>query len=248
MEIWDAHVHLGKPHVDEIWLKEKAAFEVVDDMKLIRDMESYAISKSLIFPTQSVGMDYVESNTAIAEWTKKHPEKFIGFARVDPRLGDRSLNEVRRAAEIGLKGLKLHPEIESFRPDHSAYEPLYKTLIDVGFVLTIHAEAKEKNSSPYFVEKVAKKFPDLKIILDHLSADALTVIERTKNLWADTALTSFKTIKMAFGLGLGDKICFGSDYPYGNGPEFEIWKVKKALPNEKDQSKVFHENLQNLLR
>jgi len=86
MGIWDAHVHLGKPHTDEVWMKDKEDFQVVDDAKLIEDMKICGISKSLIFPTQSVGTDYVHSNTAITAWTKRHVDKFIGFARIDPRL------------------------------------------------------------------------------------------------------------------------------------------------------------------
>jgi len=114
-------------------------------------------------------------------------------------------------------------------------------------VVTIHAEATDRNSSPYFIEKVAKKFPELNIMMGHLSPDELTVVNRTKNMWADTALTSYKTIKMAFDMIVGDRVCFGSDYPYVNGAEFEIWKVRKALPSENNQRKVFDENLENYL-
>lgn len=248
MEIWDAHVHLGKPHTDEIWVKDKSYFSVVDEKKLLKDMDSNGIDKAVIFPTQSVGMDYVESNSAIAEWAKKNPDKLFGFARVDPRLGSRSIEEIKRAAEIGLIGLKLHPEIECFRPDHTAYENFYKTLIDENFILTIHSSTRESNSSPYIIEKVALKFPDLKIILGHLSSDALSVMERTENIWADTSLTGYKTIKMAFEMSLEDRIVFGSDYPYANGPEFEIWKVRKAISEVSDQEKVFYKNLKRLLK
>ena len=251
MEIWDVHVHLGLPYLDEL-RPDKKVVERGSCERLIEDMNRNNITRSLIFPTASVGRQYEKSNEEVSACVKSHPDKFIGFARVNPRLGEISVEEVKRAAtQLGLKGLKLHPEIESFRPDHEVHKPLFETLVKLGFVVLIHSAPSTRAptySSPFYIERVAQSFPKLKIILAHLNEDTLIVMDRNPNIYADTAITPYvPTIRHAIDFGFEDRICFGSDWPYGSGPKFEIWKVKEAIPEENMREKVFYKNLKGLL-
>jgi predicted TIM-barrel fold metal-dependent hydrolase len=251
MEIWDAHVHLGTPYIDEL-RPDKGIIEKGACEKLIVDMDDNNIKGSLIFPTANVGREYEKSNDEVAACARSHPDRFIGFARVNPRLGSISVEEIRRATtKLGLNGLKLHPEIESFRPDHEAHRPIYELACELGLPLLIHTDPSTRAaiySSPFYIERVAQKFPDLKIIMAHLNGDCLIVMERTPNLYAETSLSSIKTIKTAIEIGFEDKILFGTDYPYGNGHKFEIWKAKEATPEDRKREKLFNLNLKKLLK
>ncbi len=113
MRIFDAHVHLGKsgpwqPHVDPSIYVEK----------LIQLFDDYGVERAVVFPNPNVGDKYPEMNNYIAECVKKYPKRLVGFGRTDPRRQD-SIKELARIKQLlGLTGLKLHPLVECFRPDH----------------------------------------------------------------------------------------------------------------------------------
>jgi len=167
MDIWDAHTHIGRPYIDEI-RPDTTKYQSDTCERLIADMRRNNITKSLIFPTASV--HYEACIEEIANCVERFPDQFIGFARVNPRLGALCLKQVERAHQLGLKGLKLHPDIESFRPDHETYKPLYELLIELHFVVLIHSDPSNRThlySSPFYIERVAQNFPELPIIMAH---------------------------------------------------------------------------------
>ena len=64
------------------------------------------------------------TNDFVAGCARAHPEAFVGFASVDPLKGDAAVVELERAVrELGLRGLKLHPTAQGFRPDDRARVP-----------------------------------------------------------------------------------------------------------------------------
>lgn len=256
MEIWDAHVHLGMPDIDEL-RPDQRDIELGSCDRLIKDMDRNNITRSLIFPTAAVGRQYEERNDEISTCVKSHPGKFIGFARVNPRLGTIAIEEVKRAAtKLGLRGLKLHPETEQFRPDHEVHKPMFETITQLGLIVLIHSAPLGGTggarapvySSPFYIERIAQRFPKLKIILSHLNEDSLIVMERNQNMYADTAQAPHTTtIRHALEMGFEDRICFGSDWPYASGQKFEIFRVKEAVLEENIRKKIFYKNLKSLL-
>jgi predicted TIM-barrel fold metal-dependent hydrolase len=58
------------------------------------------------------------TNDFVAGCVRAHPEAFLGFASVDPHKGVAAKTELERAVrDLGLRGLKLHPTAQGFRPD-----------------------------------------------------------------------------------------------------------------------------------
>ena len=54
-------------------------------------------------------------NDRVAEVVRRYPERFIGFAGVDPWKGEGAVAELERAVlELDLKGLKLMPACQGF--------------------------------------------------------------------------------------------------------------------------------------
>jgi len=89
---------------------------------LIKEMDAAGIDKTVILP-QDFGLPLGEpkisiedQNRAFSEVQKRHPDRIIAFAGVDPRrpgaveLIDKAINE------WGLKGVKLHPGT-GYHPD-----------------------------------------------------------------------------------------------------------------------------------
>src|SRR5438552_1143743 len=70
------------------------------------------------------------TNDYVAGCVEKHPDAFVGFASVDPWKGKAAVAELRRAiAELGLRGLKLHPGCQQFEPNDRRFYDLYGTCV-----------------------------------------------------------------------------------------------------------------------
>ena len=65
-------------------------------------------------------------NDLVAQACREFPKTFIGFGSVDPLKGERAVAECDRIAELGLKGVKLHPSLQAFAPNVSEING-YKT-------------------------------------------------------------------------------------------------------------------------
>jgi predicted TIM-barrel fold metal-dependent hydrolase len=95
--------------------------------QLLDQMEQLSIDMSVIIPVQPKTYRLEPENQYIAGLAEKYRDKFIGFARVDPRQGKDAEKELERCVEVlGLKGLFLHPWEEGYRVNSSCVVSLVK--------------------------------------------------------------------------------------------------------------------------
>lgn len=233
MEIYDAHVHIGR---STQWLPYMNP--EVDAEQIIDSMERHGIKKAVIFPNPHIGNMYPALNDDVADAVKNFPERFIGFGRVDPRRGEESVKEIERFQGLGLKGLKLHPIVECFRPDHPFFEKLFAKANELKLPVAIHSGTFF--GSPSYVKKVLKGYKELRIILCHLSEGSVPIIEEYENAYADTSASRSYLVEYAVDRA-GEKLLFGSDYPYLKVP-VEIEVVKACEIPESAKRKIFSEN------
>src|SRR5215475_1167937 len=113
--IVDCHVNLWEPHHVRPLFAAATAYSRPGAVSPIADPETvYAamagVDKAIVFSLRyadSAGIDGDDEVTARA--VRKHADKFVGFAAVDPRRLD-CLELLRKAVEIyGLKGVKYGP-------------------------------------------------------------------------------------------------------------------------------------------
>jgi len=115
------------------------------------------------------------TNDFVAGCAHTHPDAFVGFASVDPLKGPAAVAELERAVhDLGLRGLKLHPTAQGFRPDDRAVYPIYETADALGIPVTVHTgttglgagmpgggRLKLEFSRPIYLDAVAADFPGL---------------------------------------------------------------------------------------
>jgi len=236
--IFDAHVHFGPstqwvPYINpEVSIKD-----------VLREMERHNIKKSLVFPNPHVGDKYPELNDMVIEAKKEYQSKIIGFGRVDPRRGEEAIEEITRIHELGLIGVKLHPYVECFRPDHPFFDEFFSTLAELGMFILVHTGTLF--SSPGHIRQVLKKYPDLEIILGHLQEGCIPLMRDYENVYSDTSGSRVRLLEYA-AESCGDKIMFGSDYPYLNH-RVQMEVVKAAEISESVKNKIFAGNFERLL-
>ncbi len=143
--IIDSHTHLSGPPFNEETLYatypdggafdmgiERAACHV--DL-LLEDMEERGVERSLV-----MGFPEMITNEQLSDLVKKHPDKITGFAGVrDPKSED-SIRELDHSVkELGLRGLKLHPDCHSFSPSDREIVPLIKCAAELDVPTLIHS-------------------------------------------------------------------------------------------------------------
>jgi len=238
MRICDAHVHLGKSGP---WQPYGDPTIYVDD--LIHLFDRYDVERAIVFPNPNVGDEYPQMNDYIAESVRKYPKRLVGFGRVDPRRDDAIEELTRMKNELQLEGLKLHPMVECFRPDHPFFDRFFKEADELNLPILFHTG--DGFSSPGLVSKIAKKHPKLRIILGHLREGALNTMEQFDNVYVETSGTLPDFIELARDID-ENRILFGSDAPYYRYPT-QIAIVEASEITQKTKKKVFYENFQKLL-
>src|SRR5262245_22985811 len=126
----DVHVHVPEPPGDPCseqrqrmagYFKAGGFNQTPQDMfETYKSLDLMAVIFAIDAETHSgdrfVGNDYV------AGVVEKYPDRFIGFASVDPWKGQAALKELERAVkELGLRGLKLHPTSQAFFPNDERF-------------------------------------------------------------------------------------------------------------------------------
>ena len=238
MKICDAHVHLGKSGPWQPYINPTI---YVDE--LIKLFDKYNIEQAIVFPNPNVGDKYPEMNDYIADSVKKYPERLVGFGRVDPRREDavKELNRIKN--RLRLTGLKLHPFVECFRPDHPFFNKFFQKINELSLPTLFHSG--DGFSSPGLILKIAKKYPKLPIILGHLRESTISALKECENVYVETSGTLPEFIELSADID-EDRILFGSDVPYYRYPA-QIAIVEAAEVSQRAKRKIFRENFKGLI-
>ncbi|MEM3641723.1 MAG: amidohydrolase family protein [Candidatus Bathyarchaeia archaeon] len=237
MKICDAHVHLGKSGPWQPYMNPNIYVS-----ELIRLFDKYGVEQAIVFPNPNVGDKYPEMNDYIAECVKNYPKRLVGFGRVDPRREDaiRELNRIKNS--LGLTGLKLHPMVECFRPDHPFFSKFFKRADELKMPILFHSG--DCFSSPGLILKIAKKYPKMPIILGHLRESTISALRECENVYVETSGTLPDFIELSVDID-EERVLFGSDIPYYRYPT-QIAIVEAAEISQKAKRKIFYENFKRM--
>jgi hypothetical protein len=215
------------------------------------------------------GIPYV-GNDWVANVVRTYPERFLGFASVDPWKGALAVQELERSVtELGLRGLKLMPITQAFFPNDTRFYPLWEKCAELGIPALFHtgqtgvgagspggAGLKLKYSQPIpYLDDVAADFPELTIIMAHPAVpwqeEQLSVALHKANVYIDLSGWSpkyFRPMLIQYATTLlQDKVLFGSDYPALQPDrwlrDFEALEMKEAV-----RQKILLENARKLLK
>jgi hypothetical protein len=98
-----------------------------------------------------------------------YPDRFIGFGQVMPQADD-ALDEIRRLAAAGIRGLKLHPSLHGYHvADHGLLDPVFRECAQHGMVVLVNA-LDDPFCAPFAIEEIAKGHPDVPTIIAHMGA------------------------------------------------------------------------------
>jgi hypothetical protein len=195
------------------------------------------------------------SNADTAGWVKKYPDTFIGYGSVDPWKGKAAVDEVKRCADLGLRGMKFQQAIQAFKPTNSRFFPIYEACNRLNLPVIFHGGTTAISAGspgggglvleyckpiPY-IDEIAARYPELRIIIAHPAwpwhDDQLAVMRHKGNVYMDLSGWAPKyfpeSIIQNVNTLVQDKVFFGSDFPVLTPErwlsEFAALPIKEAV-------------------
>ena len=166
----------------------------------------------------------------VAAYVRQQPGRLIGFLSVDPTQPGWQDELVAGHQELGLKGIKLLPMYAGFDPSDSQLNYLWQYTTRHNLPVLLHTgttfidKAPLEYTRPYLIDRVAIRFPDVKIIMAHLGhpyeGECVAVIRKHPNVYADISALHYRPFQFYHSLmlvqeyGVWNKLLFGSDYPF----------------------------------
>src|SRR5262245_40386757 len=166
----------------------------------------------------------------VARGVAAHPDTLIGFLSLDPTQDgwEREMEDGHQ--RLGLRGIKLLPMYAGFTPDDPRLDPLWRYATQHRLPVLLHtgttfvAQAPLDCTLPRLLDRVAIRFPDVKIIMAHLGhpyeGECVVTIRKHPNVYADISALHYRPFQFYHSLmlvqeyGVWDKVLFGSDYPF----------------------------------
>lgn len=200
---FDVHAHTGA----DVDGTTRTCEEHVADLEAID-------GRSVIFPL-CVTTGYAAENQRVVGECKRHPDRLVPFARLDPRVA--SARDAAEALAIGARGFKLHPRAEDFRLDHPGVEAITDVAAEARAPVLIHAGVGVGSFGKSIVE-LAERHRDCPIVLAHAAVSDLSWLAEVaadhSNLFFDTSWWNPADLLALFALIPPGQILFGSDEPY----------------------------------
>lgn len=168
------------------------------------------------------------SNIEIVEYTRAYPTRIFGLVSVNLLDPVDAVKELEYYVKVeGFKGLRIVPWLWNLPPTDAHYWPLYVKCIelDVPFLTQVGhtgplCPSEVGRPIPY-IDTIALKFPDLKIICGHLGypwvTEMVAVAWKHRNVYIDTSAWSPKYYSqefLTFANTTGrKKVMFGTNFP-----------------------------------
>lgn len=182
----------------------------------------------------------------------------VAFGSVHPDAPD-ALEELERIAAAGLKGVKLHPEYQSFYADDPRMKPIYRKLSELGLITLFHAGQDYGFPPPYHAMPEhllgALKWLETPVVAAHWGGYGccFEVLEKLcgENLWFDLSFGYCSMPKAIAGAIIekhgADKLLFASDMPW-HRPAWEMRLLNALDLSQEERDKIFFRNAMDLLK
>lgn len=256
--ITDAHTHIFPPKIAAKAVDAIGQFYDIpmchpgSPQALLESGRRIGVRKYLVCSTATHPGQVASINDFIRQSCSENQE-FLGFGTLHPGYEDIP-GEARRIREMGLRGVKLHPDFQRFAIDDPAAFPIYESCQELGLPILFHTgDARYDWSAPARMEAVAKRYPGLTCIAAHFGGYShWQDVERYRdlpNIWFDTSSSLFclpRERALALIRLLGHRrFLFGTDFPmWDHGEELDRF-LSLDLPEE-IRDDILYRNFQRL--
>lgn len=259
MKIIDAHCHI---YPDKIAEKAAAAtgrfygIEMSLDGKvstLQREGAAASIDHFIVQSVATTPAQVASINRFIAASVAESGGKMTGLGTLHPDSDDIQ-GDVEELLELGLKGVKLHPDIQGFKLDDYRCLKIYE-LCEGRLPLLLHTgDHRYDFSNPNRLKPILDTYTGLTVIGAHFGGwsmweQAAEELHQYPNLYVDSS-SSLYAISPEIGQKLvrcygADRVLFGTDYPMWS-PKEELERFFAMGLTEEENEKILWRNAARL--
>jgi uncharacterized protein len=239
MRIIDFHTHL-----DVRWFDQPMPSET----EFLRGLDRFEIEAACIFTLQGFYGDCRKHNDLLAARARRHPDRLIPFATVDPKLGDEAVRELERCLSDPLfRGVKFHPWLQAFTP-----AMVRATMVDLlqcaarHHVPVIFHDGTPPYSTTFQIAAAARWVPEATVVLGHAGlsdyiAAAGQLVRDIPNLYACICGPRAGHLPYLVETAGANKLLFGSDFGFSD------WTILAEFLDNSRQANIDAESMTQIL-
>ena len=221
---------------------------------LLKSNEECGIDHSLVQSVATTPKQVNSINNFIAETVASADGRLTGLGTLHPDSEDQRA-DVQHLVDLGLKGVKLHPDIQRFKIDDYRCLKIYELCEEYGLPILMHTGDKRYDfSNTNRLVPILETYTDLTIIGAHMGGwslwdEASLELAGTPNLYVDCSSTMYwvpldKTAEIIRRYG-ADKVLFGTDYPMWH-PKEEVEMFFELGLSDDEMRLILSENAKKL--
>ncbi len=260
--IIDAHCHIYPTKIAEAAVRGTDNFYdlhsvydgTTDD--LIAHGEDAGVDGFVVQSVATTPHQVTSINEFIAAEVSKSGGRMTGLGTLHPDSEDIAA-DVKHLMELGLHGVKLHPDIQQFKIDDYRCLKIYELCEQKGLPILMHTgDSRYDYSNPNRLLPVLQIYTGLTVVGAHLGgwsvwSEAIETLAGLPNLYVDTCSCAafmdteqYRRTILAFGT---DRVLYGTDYP--------MWPMEREIDtllslgfSEDDYRQIFAENAKTVFR
>jgi len=230
---------------------------------LVNSMKDAGIDCSIILPVLTKPDQFQKVNEFAVklneEYEGNNDVKLISFGGIHPDSSDYKY-ELKQIVNLGLKGIKLHPDYQDTMFDDIKYMRIIDYASELGLIIVTHAGLDIGypdyiHCTPQAVRKVIDEVAPEKLVLAHFGGyrcwDDVEELLVGQNVYFDTAFIYSAIEKEQFLRMLdihgADKVLFATDSPWGGQKQSIEWFNNMKL-SSKTLEKILYKNAVELLK
>ena len=222
---------------------------------LKRVTEESGVDISIALPIVTTPKQFESINRFAANYQEGN---VISFGSIHPDSDDYK-SQLRFIKELGLKGIKFHPDYQETYFNDIRYKRIISYASELGLVIVTHA-----GMDPLSPDKVHCTVPMIREVIDEVQPEKLVLAHMGghmrwdevedlivgKNVYFDTGVVLDKMdldqcVRMMKNHGT-DKILFGTDMPWSGQKEY-IEIIRSLDLTDEDKERIFYKNACKLL-
>lgn len=260
-KIIDAHCHIYPDKIAEKASEATGKFYGIPmnmDGKvstLAAEGEKAGITHFLVQSVATSAKQVSSINRFIAENVNNSGGKMTGFGTMHPESEDMRA-DFDELLSLGLKGIKLHPDIQGFKMDDYRMLKIYELCEESGIPVLMHCgDSRYDFSNPNRIKAILDTYTELTFIGAHFGGysvweDAVKTLAGYEKFMVDTSSSLFaidvQTACRFIDAYGEDRVMFGTDYPMWNIAE-ELERFMRLPLSEKQREKILYTNAAKLL-
>lgn len=237
------------------------AFTDGREESLVASMEQSGVTLSVVLPVVTRPEQFNTVNDFAAMLNEKYEDKqhrILSFGGIHPATLDYK-RELRVIRDLGLKGIKLHPDYQDTYFDDVKYMRILDYASELGLISIIHAGVDigypdNVHCTPERIQRVIDEVAPEKMVLAHYGSFGLWEdVERLiagQNVYLDTSyifgfISDEMFLKILEKQG-ADRVLFATDSPW-SGQKESLAYIRNLPIEQNDLQKILEKNAAELL-